>query len=99
MGVQAAGHDDGTTVGDGVDQVVDVAAADGRDLAAFPDRLGAAVDEALGCGAGAVVCLITLEPFVCYRCEAVGRCRSLMLGAFALVDGLAGVTPCFAGGG
>ena len=99
VGVEAAGHHDGTTVGNGVDEVVDVAAADGGDLAAFPDRLGAAVDDLFDPGVGAIVGLVALEPFVGYCGEAVGCGWALMLRALALVDCGAGVAPCFAGGG
>ena|SRR6516162_547519 len=99
VGVQPTRHDDGTTVGNAIDQVVDVAPADGGDPPTFPDRLGTAVDQPLGGGAGAAVGLVALEPFVGHRCEAVGCGRPLMLRVLALVDGGAGVTPSVTGGG
>src|SRR5262249_1042392 len=99
MGVQAAGHDDGTAINNAIDQVIDIAPADGGDLPACPDRQGAALDDALDQGAGAVVRLIALEPFVGYCCEGVSCGRPLMLGAFALIDRLASVAPGLAGCG
>jgi hypothetical protein len=85
--------------GNGVDQVVDIAPSDGRDLAAFPGGLGIALDGAFDFHERAIVRLVALEPFVRYGDEAVGLSRSLMLGALALVDCGAGVASSLAGSG
>src|SRR6516165_1517357 len=99
VGVQPTRHDDGTTVGNAIDQVVDVAPADGGDPPTFPDRLGTAVDQPLGGGAGAAVGLVALEPFVGHRCEAVGCGRPLTPPVHPRLDGGVGVTPSLSRGG